>query len=150
MQPDAALEQAFEQRGTGQWTYGEVSLANNGCSNLVDALLDGASPAECTLLDVGSGVGQVVLYAAAVARVHHAIGIELVPSRHAVAEAARSAMIDAGFDHVRHATRFRCADALHESEHAHVSQATHVFMANVTLLPPCFPHRGAHVMSMRC
>ena len=122
MQPEEGLEARFIARGREQWAYGEVTL-RKGCPALLATLLDGTPPEECTLLDIGSGVGQLVLYASAVARVRRAIGIELVPSRHAVGEAARSA-IDAG------CAELHCGDALSASELHCYEDATHIFMAN--------------------
>ena len=136
LQPNDELTAAFAERGTGQWTYGEITL--EGCRTLVDALLlleggeassSSMQPEECTLLDVGSGVGQICLYAAAVVKVKRAIGIELVPSRHAVAEAAREAMrsqLDDGATSVE----LRCADALDATELSSFVDATHIFIAN--------------------
>ena len=129
LQPDDELAATFADRGSGAWTYGEITLP--GCAQLMEAMLDGAAADDCTLLDIGSGVGQIVLYAAAVTRVHRAIGIELVPSRHYVAEAARRTLLDEGhFSSLAHTTQLRCADAFDDAELPSFAEATHIFCAN--------------------
>ena len=143
LQPDSKLISAFAERGSGIWTYGEVTL--EGCAKLMDVMLDGELPTECTFLDVGSGVGQIVLYAAAIIGVQYSFGIELVPSRHAVAEAARQAMIDAGYSSLAQTTNLRCGDALDASELPSFAKATHIFCANAVFALKQTAQLVAHV-----
>lgn len=142
MQPDKSLADQFADRGGTQWTYGEITI--RGCAGLLDALLDGSPPEEATFLDVGSGVGQIVLWAAAVGCMRAAIGIELVPSRHAVAEAARSHMIRAGHEVVGRASELRCVDALDDAALPCFERATHVFFANAVFEPALNARLVAH------
>lgn len=129
MQPNAALHDSLVSRGAKQFVYGEITLVD-GCPTLMrEILLDGTPPCECVLLDIGSGVGQLCLYAAAVTGVRMAIGMELVPSRHAVAEAAHRALHEAGHD-VQSSTRFLAADFLDEAHIPQFAESTHAFLAN--------------------
>ncbi len=70
------------RRGSSS-TYGELTFA--GAKALFAHLRLG--PEDC-LFDLGSGTGKLVWQAALSTRVGRAVGVELVPSRHAIAEHA--------------------------------------------------------------
>eukprot|EP00746_Dinoflagellata_sp_MGD_P134697 gnl/MRDRNA2_/MRDRNA2_68572_c0_seq1.p1 gnl/MRDRNA2_/MRDRNA2_68572_c0~~gnl/MRDRNA2_/MRDRNA2_68572_c0_seq1.p1 ORF type:complete len:304 (+),score=56.86 gnl/MRDRNA2_/MRDRNA2_68572_c0_seq1:96-914(+) len=98
----------FADCGEDQWIYGEITDA--GCEALLEIFL--ATPkqnAEVSnvFLDVGSGSGRQVLFAAASG--FESIGIELVPERHAIAERAHARMKPMA---VRNRAKLICGDCL--------------------------------------
>lgn len=122
MPPDEAMQAEFRDRGSAQWAYGEVPF--EGMGDLFATLGVGKA---ATFLDVGSGTGRVVLYAATALEVE-AVGIELVPARHDVAIRALDALSHGTSKPV--SASLRCGDVLSESELGTVSRATHIFCNN--------------------
>ena len=121
---DEQLAAQYFGRGGSQWVYGELTL--EGCVTMLQVLLS-ESVATPTFLDVGSGVGQVVLSAALHGGVAQSIGVEIVPARHSVAERALTAL--ASIERaVEHRVLLRCSDIMTES--ALISEVSHVFIAN--------------------
>lgn len=121
---DNALAATYFERGGSQWVYGELAL--DGCVTMLSALLRGAVQSP-TFLDVGAGVGQVVLAAALLTDVSRSIGVEIVPRRHAVAERALAALVAAD-PAVQQRVDLHCGDILAQSEL--ISDVSHVFIAN--------------------
>lgn len=66
-----------------QFTYGEFPL--EAFTRLLDRAIEGKDPRECTFCDLGSGVGRLVLTAAARYRWRRCIGFEALPALHALA-----------------------------------------------------------------
>ena len=136
MQPDSSLAAAYADRGPEQWVYGEVTL--EGCEELLGKL---GVTRQSTFLDMGSGTGRIVLYAAYVHRIQ-SIGIELVPERHRVAERAREACegwaanaeLHCGDMHTMAQldalAELRCGDMLSMAQLDALARATHVFCNN--------------------
>ena len=150
MQPDDTLETAYIDRGQSQWAYGALTFG--GCYSLLDALLADEPPSDCHLLDLGSGVGQLVLYAVGVHGVGSAAGIELVPSRHKVAIAAREALCAASElsaaqrSRVTDCSTLTCADALDDTSRASYANATHVYLSNAVFTPELSSRFVAHAV----
>ena len=122
---DEQLAAKYFGRGGSQWVYGELTL--DGCLTMLNALLVRGTSESSIFLDVGSGVGQVVLSAALLGGVSQSIGVEIVPARHAVAERAL-AELASNESFVQHRVILSCSDILAES--SLISDVSHVFIAN--------------------
>ena len=123
--PQPQLAEQFAQRGSEQWAYGELTAV--GCRQMLDALLEPPLPPSGTeerFIDIGSGAGIVVLYSSLTGL--RSVGLELVPARHAAAEAALR-RLQPGFDSPL-PLELLCADALATT--APYAQATRLFCNN--------------------
>ena len=77
----------------GRLVYGEFTQAE---LQAYFAAVAPFVPPGATLIDLGSGLGKVVLQGALALPLAQAVGVELLPYRHALAEAHRARMLAAG------------------------------------------------------
>ena len=133
----ASLREEYAERGHEQWLYGEVT----GHRELLEALLavPALSEREELVVDIGSGTGRFVVYAALAGC--HACGQEFVPERHAAAVAARARCSPE--EQAR--LELRCEDALATTSALEV--ATRVFCNNAVWPDTLNATVAAHVVS---
>ena len=153
--PHPDLQKEFALRGSEQWAYGELTAV--GCRQMLDALLQPQLPPTASerelFVDVGSGAGIVVVFAALIGV--SSIGVELVPPRHAAAQVAvdrlarRSKSLPVKLicadaltitTEYSHATRFFCNNAIWPDEltskvATHIAEHAPRLAAFATVMP---------------
>jgi SAM-dependent methyltransferase len=121
-------------------TYGEITP--RGFATLAARLGLGA---DDTFADLGSGLGRTVLQAAADFGARRAVGVEMAPSRHRLAEAARGREPDA----VASRVAFVCADCaeagLWEAPDGALAGVTCLYVSSLLFSSELMSRLAAHI-----